>query len=118
MPPGLLSRSGDVLESVRSQQPAARRPDIARHHRLALENASSHLGVLCLRNSSTRDVCHEFLGLVFDCQRSVRQGINSDLVAWIAVALLILAALMLLEGLAALFRRDEPETPAIVPAVP
>lgn len=46
------------------------------------------------------------------------KGINSDLVAWIAVALLILAALMLLEGIAALFRRDEPETPAIVPAVP
>ena len=39
-------------------------------------------------------------------QQQFAKGGNADPVAWIAVVLLILAALMLLEGIAALFRRD------------
>jgi carbon starvation protein len=49
-------------------------------------------------------------------QAKFSQGINGDPVAWIAVVLLVLAALMLLEGLVALFRRDDPPATALQPA--
>lgn len=49
-------------------------------------------------------------------QAKFSQGINGDPVAWIAVVLLVLAALMLLEGLAALFRRNDPPATALQPA--
>ncbi len=42
-------------------------------------------------------------------------GMNSDPVAWIAVVLLVLAGLMLLEGIAALLRREDPPI-ALLPA--
>lgn len=43
-------------------------------------------------------------------------GVSADPVAWIAVLLLVLAALMALEGMAALLRRDEPPAPILQPA--
>ena len=43
-------------------------------------------------------------------------GVNSDPVAWIAVVLLVLAALMLLEGIAAMLRRDDRNSPLLQPA--
>jgi carbon starvation protein len=43
-------------------------------------------------------------------------GVNSDPVAWIAVVLLVLAALMLLEGIAAMLRRDDSNSPLLQPA--
>ena len=49
-------------------------------------------------------------------QAKFSQGINGDPVAWIAVVLLVLAALMLLEGLVALFRSDDPPATALQPA--
>ena len=42
-------------------------------------------------------------------------GVNSDPVAWIAVVLLVLAALMLLEGIAAMLRRDDRNSPLLQP---
>ncbi len=50
-------------------------------------------------------------------QERFQKGMNGDPVAWIAVVLLVLAALMLIEGILALFRRDDPPATAIVPAV-
>ena len=41
-------------------------------------------------------------------QSRFAKGLTSDPVAWIAVVLLVLAALMLVEGVIALFRRDQP----------
>lgn len=49
-------------------------------------------------------------------QAKFSEGINGDPVAWIAVVLLVLAALMLLEGIAALIRRDDPPAAALQPA--
>lgn len=43
-------------------------------------------------------------------------GVSRDPVAWIAVVLLVLAGLMLLEGIAALFRRDDRDSPVLQPA--
>ena len=45
------------------------------------------------------------------------KGVTSDPVAWIAVVLMILAVLMLLEGIAALVRRKEPPTRTLAEAV-
>lgn len=42
-----------------------------------------------------------------------KQQKGMDLVAWIAVLLLVLAAAMLVEAIAALFRRDDPVVPAL-----
>ena len=42
-------------------------------------------------------------------------GVNGDPVAWIAVVLLVLASLMLLEGVAALLRRDDPTAAVLQP---
>jgi carbon starvation protein len=39
-----------------------------------------------------------------------QEGATDDPVAWIAVLLLVLAVLMLMEGIAALFRRDDPRS--------
>jgi len=43
-------------------------------------------------------------------------GVSADPVAWIALVLLVLAALMLLEGLYALLRRNDPPAAALQPA--
>ncbi len=43
-------------------------------------------------------------------------GLSSDPVAWIALVLLVLAALMLLEGVYALLRRSDPPAAALQPA--
>jgi carbon starvation protein len=45
-----------------------------------------------------------------------RDGVSGDPVAWIAVVLLALAALMLLEGIAALLRRADPPEAVLQPA--
>ena len=45
------------------------------------------------------------------------KGVTSDPVAWIAVVLMILAGLMLLEGIAALVRRTEPPARTLAEAV-
>jgi carbon starvation protein len=43
-------------------------------------------------------------------------GVSSDPVAWIAVVLLVLAALMLLEGIAAMLRREDRDSSLLQPA--
>jgi carbon starvation protein len=45
-------------------------------------------------------------------QTKFAQGISADPVAWIAVVLLILAILMLVEGIAAILRRDPSSDPS------
>lgn len=53
--------------------------------------------------------------LVSIIQARFSGGVTSDPVAWIAIVLLVLAALMLIEGIAALLRKNDPPEAALAP---
>lgn len=54
--------------------------------------------------------------LVIIVRNQFSGGVTADPVAWIAVVLIVLAALMLIEGIAALLRREEPPAVELLPA--
>ncbi len=55
--------------------------------------------------------------LVSIVQGQFANGVTGDPVAWIAIVLIVLAALMLLEGIAALLRQDDPPASDLVPGL-